>query len=85
MRNTNQNFAIGTPSDCSLKYQKKRKKSSTNPPVISAAINDFNRYLSDKKRHGVGAIHLKKSKSIDNIPTPSEFNQIVSLHPYDSD
>lgn len=67
-------------SDCSLKSQKKKRKCSTNKPVIATAIDDFNRYLSEKKLHDVGIINLKKYKSNQNIHSSSQFTQFVRIY-----
>ncbi len=77
-KNTNQNFTNDSMSDdCSLKYQKKRKIIP-----ISTAMNDFNRYLHEKKLHDLGIIKFKKSKSNKNIHTSLKFNHIVSFKVY---
>ncbi|CAF2440221.1 unnamed protein product [Rotaria sp. Silwood2] len=80
IRNTNQNFANDTMSDCSLKYQKKRRKCSRKLLNTTAAIDDFNRYLNQKKLHKMGIVNLKKSKSNRIIDKSFEFNQIVSIY-----
>jgi hypothetical protein len=80
IRNINQNYASDTMSDCSLKSQKKKRKCSTNKPVIATAIDDFNRYLSEKKLHDVGIINLKKYKSNQNIHSSSQFTQFVRIY-----
>jgi len=78
VKNTNQNFINDSISDdCSLKYQKKRKIIP-----ISTAMNDFNRYLHEKKLHDLGIIKFKKSKSNKNIHTSLKFNHIVSFQVY---
>jgi hypothetical protein len=82
IQNTNQNFAGDTMSDCSLKYQKKRRKCSINMLGITTAIDDFNRYLFEKKLHDVGSINLKKYKSNQNIHSSFEFNQFMSIFQY---
>ncbi len=76
-RNINQNAVIDT-----LKYRKKRKKDSTKMLGITAAKEDFTRYLSEKKLQDVGMMNLKKYHSNKNIPTSFEFNQFVSVYQY---
>ncbi len=68
-RNMNQNAVIDT--------RKKRKKDSTKMLGITAAKEDFTRYLSEKKLQDVGMMNLKKY-----IPTSFEFNQFVSVYQY---
>jgi hypothetical protein len=78
-QNANQNFINDSKSDdCSLKYQKKRKKILPIP----TAMDDFNRYLHEKKLHDLGIIKFKKSKSNKNIHTSVKFNHIVSVKVY---
>ncbi len=80
-QNTNQNFAVDTIDDCSLKDRKKRKKDSKKMLVITAAKDDFTQYLAEKKLHDVGIKNLKKSNSIKNIHTWCKVNQLVSISP----
>jgi hypothetical protein len=81
-RNINQNFAININDDCSLKYRKKRKKYSTKILGITAANDEFTRYLSEKKLHDMGIVNLKKYNSNKNIRSSIEFNQFVSVYQY---
>ncbi|CAM4925923.1 unnamed protein product [Rotaria socialis] len=50
-QNMNQNCTSETISDCSIKSQKKRRKCSRKSLNTTAAIDDFNRYLNEKKLH----------------------------------
>jgi len=67
-------------NDCS--YRKKRKKYSTKLLGITAANEDFTRYLSEKKLHDIGIVNLKKYNSNKNIRSSFEFNQFVSVYQY---
>ncbi|CAF0907266.1 unnamed protein product [Rotaria sordida] len=79
IHNINQNFATDTMSNCSLKYQKKRRKCSRKLLNTTAAIDDFNRYLNEKKLHNIGIINIKKCKSNRITYKSFEFNPIVSI------
>ncbi len=68
--------------DCSLKYRKKRKKYSTKILEITAANDEFSRYLSEKKLHDMGIVNLKKYNLNKNIRSSIEFNQFVSVYQY---
>ena len=73
-QNINQNCAINTMSDFSFKYQKKRKQNST-----MTAIDDFNRYLYERKLYNIGIINLQTHKLNRNSHSLCKFNPIVRI------
>ncbi|CAF1357185.1 unnamed protein product [Rotaria magnacalcarata] len=81
-QNMNPNCTSETISDCSIKSQKKRRKCSRKSLNTTAAIDDFNRYLNERKLHKTGIIHLKKYELNKKIYESPEFNQIVSIYRY---
>lgn len=73
--NMNKNCVTETVNDSSVKYPKKRTKSSRKTAI---AMNDFNEYLNDKKLQKMGILHLKNHEVNINTNKFYEFNRIVS-------